>query len=260
MFVDSHCHLEMEEYDKDREAVVARAATEDVCRMLTVGTEEKYFSTVKRIVETYDNVYGAVGLHPHNAAAYSDAFEKTLKGFFSLPKIVACGEIGLDFYRNYAPRDAQVKAFGEQIALGREAGLPLIIHSRNAREETLGLLREMNGDGHPTVIHCYSYDLDTAKRLLEMGYYLSIPGTVTYKNAPLTDVVRYVPLDRLLSETDAPYLTPTPMRGKRNEPAFVRLTVEAIARIKAISVEETALAVSSTFERLFLTKRPERRQ
>ncbi|OPY65490.1 MAG: putative deoxyribonuclease YcfH [Syntrophorhabdaceae bacterium PtaU1.Bin034] len=255
MFVDSHCHLEMEDYDKDRQSVIDRGVKEGVSYMLTVGTEERYFSRVAQIVDSNPTVFGAIGIHPHNAKDYSPALEESIRKHLAHPKIVGYGEIGLDFFRNHSPREAQLEAFRRQIGLAREAGLPIIIHSRNAKRETLEVLEEAGLGDHKTVIHCYSYDLATAKKLLGMGrFYLSIPGTVTYKNTGLTDIVRHVPLDRLLSETDAPFLTPEPKRGRRNEPAYVRLVVETIARIKQQPVEEVASALAATFSDIFLDK------
>jgi TatD DNase family protein len=253
MFVDSHCHLELEEYDDDRAAVVGRALDAGVSWMLTVGTEERYFPKVIEISEANPRVFGAIGIHPHNAADYSDALEERIKGYLAHPGIVGYGEIGLDFYRDYAPRDAQTRAFGRQIEIARAANLPIIIHSRNARDETLDILKNAGLRDHKTVIHCYSYDLDTARKMLDLGFFLSIPGTVTYKNSALGEVIHYVPVDRLLSETDAPFLTPRPNRGKRNEPAFVKLVAEEIARIKETAVEEVAPVLAETFRRIFLT-------
>jgi TatD DNase family protein len=253
MFVDSHCHLELEEYDDDREAVISRALDAGITRMLTVGTEERYFPRVIEIAETHPEVFGAVGIHPHNAGDYSDALEERIKGYLTHPKIVGYGEIGLDFYRDYAPRDAQATAFRRQIEVARTAGLPIIVHSRNARTETLDILKDAKLEEYKVVIHCYSYDLDTAREMLDLGFFLSIPGTVTYKKSGLSEVVRYVPIERLLSETDAPFLTPVPHRGKRNEPSFVRLVAEEIARIKQMSVEEVAPLLADTFTRIFLT-------
>jgi TatD DNase family protein len=251
MFVDSHCHLEMDEYDQDRENVIALARQEGISSMLTVGTERRYFAKVLEIIESHPSVFGAIGVHPHNAAEYSDALESEIKGILTHSKIVGYGEIGLDFYRNYAPQEVQMTVFRRQIEVARTADLPIIIHSRNARAETMNVLREAHLNGHPTIVHCYSYDIGTARDLLDMGMYLSIPGTLTYKTSLLPEIVRYVPLDRLLSETDAPFLSPHPHRGERNQPAFVRFVVEEIARIKEQSVAETARALSNTFHKVF---------
>lgn len=254
MLVDSHCHLELEDYDRDRPEVIGRAAEAGVSCMITVGTEAAYFGKVVSIIEKHDSIYGAIGIHPHNAKDYSPEAEKTIKEYLTHPKIIAYGEIGLDFYRNYSPAQLQVESFRGQIELAREAGLPVVIHSRNAKRETLEILRTALA-GNTTVIHCYSYDVETAGKILDMGMYLSVPGTVTYQNAGLAKVVRYAPLDRLLSETDAPFLTPASEKGKRNEPAFVERVVREIAALKSKTIEETAAVIMETFRSVFLTNR-----
>jgi TatD DNase family protein len=252
MLVDSHCHLELEDYDRDRGAVIGRAAAAGVSCMITVGTEVRYFEKVVSIIEKDDRIYGALGIHPHNAKDYSPEVEKAIRSYLGHPRIIAYGEIGLDFYRNYSPAPLQVESFRRQIALAREAGLPVIIHSRNAKRETLDIVGETLTD-HTTVIHCYSYDVETAGKLLDMGMYLSIPGTITYPETGLAKVVRYAPLDRLLSETDAPFLTPASERGKRNEPAFVGHVVAEIAALKSKTPEETAAVIMGTFRSVFLS-------
>jgi len=244
--------LELEEYDSDRDDVIEMAHRSGVTQMLTVATGERYFAKVIGLTLSYQAVYGLVGIHPHNAESYSDKVEEAIQAILTQPKIVGCGEIGLDFYRDYAPRKTQVEVFRRQLAVGRNAGLPVVIHSRSAKNETIEALRETLPGDHKTIIHCYSYDVDTARTLLDMGMYLSIPGTITYKNSNLPEVVRYVPLERLLSETDAPFLTPHPHRGKRNEPAFVRLVVEEIARLKGMALANVAAVLTATFSALFL--------
>lgn len=241
----------MESFEKDRKEVIERSLQEGLVYMLTVGTEERYFQKVIEILDKYPSMYGAIGIHPHNSKDYNDKLSETINRYLKHRKIVAYGEIGLDFFRNYSPRNYQIKAFTEQIGLAKEAKLPIIIHSRNAQEETLKILQEANiGSG---VIHCYSYDLDTAKKVLDMGLCISIPGTITYNNTQqLTEIVKYVPTDRILAETDAPFLTPHPYRGKRNEPSFVKLIVERIAKIKNEDVEELAMTILDNFSRLFL--------
>ncbi len=253
MFLDSHCHLEMENFDRDRDAVVAKAIEEGLAVMLTVGTEERYFQRVRTIVERYQEVYGALGVHPHNAADFTDRTEGSLLSALRHPKIVALGEIGLDFFKNYSPHDAQRRVFRRQLGLAKDAGLPVIIHSRSAKEETLSIVGEVGPPERGGIIHCYSYDVDGARRFLDLGFHISIPGTVTYgNNGNLTDVVAFVPADRLLAETDAPFLTPNPMRGKRNEPRFVTLTIERVAAIRKRPAEEVAEAMYRNFCRLFL--------
>jgi TatD DNase family protein len=252
MFVDSHCHLEMESFDKDRDKVVERSLEEGLVYLLTVGTEEPYFKKVVEIVEKYDQAYGAIGIHPHSSTAFDEKTALTIKQYLAHPKIVGYGEIGLDFFKNYSPREAQIKAFREQLILAKTLGFPVIVHSRNAKEETLSILKETYGNNASGVIHCYSYDWDTARKLIDMGFYISIPGTITYAGAKESvDVVRNIPLDRLLAETDAPFLTPVPHRGKRNEPYFVKLTVKKLSEIKNRDVEEVASAIHDNFLRVF---------
>lgn len=254
MYVDSHCHLEIEEFDNDRAQVISDSLAEGLVYILTVGTEERYFRKVAEIVDAYPEIYGAVGIHPHNGLAYNEMSAEKLRTALAHPRIVALGEIGLDFFKNYSPRAAQLKAFEGQMELAAEESLPVIIHSRDSRQETLALLKRFSGRlAAGGVIHCYSYDLDTAKKLLDMGFYLSIPGTITYtRNASLADVAKYTPLDRILVETDAPFLSPHPYRGKRNLPHFVKITTEAVARIKGMNVEDLLSAVRVNFETLFL--------
>jgi TatD DNase family protein len=258
MFVDAHCHLEMEAFDKDRGEVIAKSLAEDLDYMLTVGTEERYFEKVIDLIERYPALYGAIGIHPHNSGDFTDGLARRIRGFLSHERIVAYGEIGLDFFRDYAPRKTQREAFRRQIDLALSAGLPIIIHSRDARDETISILQEFRTDHWEGVIHCYSYGLETARRFLDMGFHLSIPGTITYKNAgPLAEVVGYAPIQRLLSETDAPFLTPLPHRGKRNAPYMVKLTVTRMAEIKSISVEDLASSLCRNFVNLFLRDPPQ---
>ncbi len=255
MFVDSHCHLEMEDFEQDRDTVIKKSLEEGLDYILTVGTEERYFDKVLQIIEKYDNIYGAIGIHPHNSACYNDSTEKNVRRYAKHKKIVAYGEIGLDFFKNYSPKDRQIDAFKKQLILAKSLDLPVVIHSRHAKEETLEILQEIHQGNTPGVIHCYSYDYYTAKKLLDMGFYISIPGTITYKNAQKAEeVVKNVPIDRLLAETDAPFLTPVPHRGKRNEPRFVKYTFETIARIRKADIEEIASNIRNNFTKLFLAR------
>jgi TatD DNase family protein len=256
MFIDSHCHLELEEFDKDRPGTIDRAMTHGLSHLITVATEEKYFPRLVEIIESNLAVYGAIGLHPHNAASYSDVFEKKVQRLLAHPKIVGYGEIGLDFYRNHSPHEVQTRVFRRQLEVAIDSQLPVIIHSRDARDETLRIVREMGLSSHPFVFHCYSYDVATAEEIVALGGYLSIPGTVTYKNASVPDVVDRIPLDRVLSETDAPFLAPIPYRGKRNEPAYVTLVVKEIARIKRMEVAHVASVIKQNFFELFKKIKP----
>jgi TatD DNase family protein len=254
MYIDSHCHLEIEEFDNDRAQVISKSLEEGLVYMLTVGTEERYFMKVAEIVDAYPEIYGAIGIHPHNGQAYTNGVAERLRNALTHPKIVALGEIGLDFFKNYSTKPAQIKAFESQMDLACREGLPVIIHSRDSRQETLAVLKQFSGSlPAKGVIHCFSYDLDTAKKLLDMGFYLSVPGTITYtKNTSLVDVAKYIPQDRILVETDAPFLAPNPYRGKRNMPHFVKITTEAVARIRSVTVQDLLSSVRFNFETLFL--------
>lgn len=253
MFVDSHCHLEMESFSKDRDQVIEKSVDEGLKYILTVGTEERYFAKVVEIVNSNPIVYGAIGIHPHNSTDFNGNAAAAIRSYLKQKKIVGYGEIGLDFFKNYSPKDVQMKAFREQLALAADEGLPVIIHSRNALTETLQILGEAYRNMHGGVVHCYSYDRQTAKRLLDMGFYISIPGTITYRSAEeLVKVVEYIPGERILAETDAPFLTPHPHRGKRNVPYFVKLTTVKMAEIRRQQVEELAATICDNFIRLFL--------
>lgn len=253
MFIDSHCHLEMESYDVDRAAVIEHGFRNGLSAIITVGTEEPYFQKVIDIAESHSSIYGAIGIHPHNAKDFNEVLAGKIRQYLRHKKIVGYGEIGLDFFKNHSPRKTQEAAFREQIEIAKEARLPIIVHSRNAPEETLKILREHYKNSHGGIIHCYSYDLSFAKKFLDLGFFISIPGTITYpKNNALQEVVKNIPLDRILSETDAPFLTPQPKRGKRNEPAYVKYTVERIAQILEKPVEGIAQAIVNNFETAFL--------
>lgn len=252
MFIDAHCHLEMEAFDQDRERIIAEGIEEGLEYLLTVGTEVAYFEKVLDIIERYPHIYGAIGIHPHNSKDYDKGLSEALSNYLRKRRIVACGEIGLDFFKDYSPRDSQIEAFRDQIMVAYKAGLPIIIHSRNAADKTLEILETMKGFITGGMVHCYSYDLPTVKRLLGMGFYISIAGTITYKNTKgLADVVRYVPIERLLSETDAPFLAPHPWRARRNLPHFVKSTVKEMATIKRIDISEMTNAIHENFLRLF---------
>ena len=204
------------------------------------------------LTDRYPFIYGAIGIHPHNAKDYNDRLEKLIKKTAGHPGIVGYGEVGLDFFKNHSPVDIQKKVFIKQLALAQEIGLPIIVHSREAREETIDILKSeyRNGGG---VIHCFSYDKAAAGKFLDMGFHISIPGTITYKTAAgLKDVVRYVPLNKLLAETDAPFLTPVPHRGKRNVPYYVKITIEVMAKTRGIDTAALAGTIRDNFFRLFI--------
>ena len=245
MLIDSHAHLEMPEFRKDLSEVLQRAKDSGVEYIFTVGTEKKDWKRALEIAHSHSSVYAILGVHPHNAREIDDKTYPALKELCKHEKVKAYGEIGLDFFRNHSPREVQLKRFREQIGLARELKLPIVIHDREAHRETLEILKSEEAWENGGIIHCFSGDEQMAKTCIEMGFYISIPGSITYKNAgPFHEIVRRLPLESLLVETDAPFLTPVPFRGKRNEPSFVRYTAEKIAEIKKVAFEKVAEATA----------------
>ncbi len=254
MLVDSHCHLDFEDFDADREAVLARARDAGVGAVQTICTRLSQFEQVLALAEAHENMWCSVGIHPHHVAEEEDFTAADLLARAERhAKVIGIGETGLDFYYDTSPRDQQESAFREHIAAARDSGLPLIVHTRNADRETCDILREEAGKGaYPGVIHCFSVGREVAETALELGLYISLSGIVTFKNAEtLRDIAGNIPLDRLLVETDAPYLAPVPHRGKRNEPAYVRDTAEFVAELKAVSFADIAAKSSENFFKLF---------
>lgn len=238
MLIDSHSHIEMKAFDGDRDQVVARAKDVGVDYIIAVGISLEDCKRVVSITKQYKTVYGVIGIHPHHAKDIDNKTYDSLRQMVHNDKIVAYGEIGLDFFRNLSPRNTQIKRFGEQLELASEVGLPVVIHDREAHAQTMNILEQWKGDKRG-IIHCFSGDYGMARKCLDMGFYISIPGTITFKNShQLRDVVKKVPMNRLLVETDAPFLTPQQKRGGRNEPAYVMYTALRIAEIKGVPVEE----------------------
>jgi TatD DNase family protein len=245
MLVDSHAHIELKDFNKDRDDVIHRARENGIDYIVTVGIELNDCRRAVSVAESYEMVFASVGIHPHFAKAIDDRTYDALRELAKHEKVVAYGEIGLDFFRNISPREVQIQRFKEQLELAHELDLPVIIHDREAHKEIMEILEPWNGDQRG-IIHCFSGDYAMAKRCLDWGYYISVPGTVTYKNSSiLRDVVRKVPLERLLVETDCPFLTPDPKRGKRNEPANVVLTARKVADIKGVPFEEVCRITSA---------------
>ena len=254
MLIDSHTHLELSEFDSDREDVIKRAKESGVEHIVTVGINLKDSRNAVALAERYDNIYASVGVHPHDAKSIDETTYDSLKKLSESDRVVAYGEIGLDFFRNLSPGDLQVKRFGEQLELAGELGLPVIIHDREAHREIVEVLKGWKSYSGG-VIHCFSGDYDMAVKCLDMGFYISIPGTITYrKSETLRDVVRKIPIDRLLVETDCPYLSPEPKRGKRNEPANVVYTARKVAQVKGLSFEDVAMITSENTRNLFKMK------
>jgi TatD DNase family protein len=256
MFVDSHAHIDGEEFDADREEVLARAREAGVRAILNVGTGDPHGGNFERAValaEKHEGVYAAVGVHPHDAKLYTEAAERLLLEFVRGGRVVAVGEMGLDYHYDNSPREVQREVFARQLRLAREEGLPVIIHSRDADEETLEILRaECAGAARGGVMHCFGGGPALAEGALSLGFYISFAGNVTFKKAgALREVALTVPLERLLVETDCPYLAPVPHRGRRNEPAYVAATARFLAELRGVSAEELGRATSENFSRLF---------
>jgi TatD DNase family protein len=250
ILVDSHCHLDFPELADEREAVLARARAAGVGTMLTIGTRLDVFQGVRAIAEADTDIWCSVGAHPHEAADHADLLPDQLMALSEHPKVVGIGETGLDFHYDLSLRDTQERVFRAHIAASRATGLPLIIHAREADVEIARILDEERPP--PGVLHCFSSGRALAETALALGFYISISGIVTFKNADdLRAIVRDLPLDRLLVETDSPYLAPVPYRGKRNEPAFVRVTAAAVAALKGVEPERLAAVTSANFFRLF---------
>lgn len=252
MLIDSHAHLEMPEFKKDLTEVLQRAKESGVEYIFTVGTEPRDWKRALEIAQSYSWIYTILGVHPHNAKEIDEKTYSVLKNLCEHEKVRAYGEIGLDFFRNHSPRDIQIQRFREQIALAKELKLPIVVHDREAHQETLEILRTEKGWENGGVIHCFSGDEEMAKACIDMGFYISIPGSITYKNAgPYLELVKKLPLDSLLIETDAPFLTPVPFRGKRNEPGYVRYTAQKIAEIKKVHFERVAEATTRNALKVF---------
>jgi TatD DNase family protein len=253
MLVDSHCHLDFPDYAGKVDEVVARARAAGVGVCVSIGTELKRFPGVRAVAEAHENVWCSVGVHPHESEKelLDDAAALIVEA--GHPKVVAIGETGLDYYYEHAPRAPQQANFRSHIAAARQTGLPVIVHTREADDDTIEILRGEMGKGSFTgLIHCFTGTQRLADAALDLGLYISVSGIATFKNsAALRDVIKTVPMNRLLVETDAPYLAPVPHRGKTNEPAFVVHTATMLAELKGVSAGELATATTENFFRLF---------
>lgn len=250
MLIDSHAHLEMMEFDDDRREVIERAQSSGVDCLVTVGTSLDLSRKAVDLAAQYANIYATIGIHPHEVGTINDKTYDDLRELSRQKKVVALGEIGLDYFRNLAPPALQRERFGEQLQLARELDLPVVIHDREAHEESLQMIK--SSGVQRGVYHCFSGDYALAKQCLDWGFYLSVPGVVTFaKSQTLREVVRRIPLSSLLVETDCPYLAPIPFRGKRNEPAYIVQTVKKVAEIKGLSWEEVAAVTAENTCNLF---------
>src|SRR5436190_5992654 len=257
MYIDSHAHIDGEEFNADREEVIERAQAAGVATILNVGTGDPHSDVFERAVELgekHQSIYTAIGTHPHDARLYDDAAEaKTRKLIKQNSKVVAWGEIGLDFHYDNSPRDVQQAVFAKQLISAKELNLPVIIHTREAETETIALLKSEYNDARARgVFHCFSGSMELAKSALDLDFYISFSGIVTFKKADqLREVASYVPLDRLLIETDCPFLAPIPFRGRRNEPAHVVEVARCVAGLRGIDINEVGRITSDNFATLF---------
>ncbi len=253
MLVDSHCHLDFPDFAAERAEVVSRALAAGVGRMVTISTRVRKFPQVLEIAETYPQVYCSVGTHPHNAHEELDVTAGDLEELSRHPKVVAIGEAGLDYFYDKSPRDAQAQSFRTHISAARSTGLPLVIHARDADADLASILTEETGKGaFPFVLHCFSSGRDLAMTGIELGGYVSFSGIVTFRNSEeIRAIARDLPPDRLLVETDAPYLAPPPYRGKRNEPAYVVHTAKVLAETRGASEADIERQTTENFFRLF---------
>jgi len=253
MLVDSHCHLDFPDFAAELPEVVARARAAGVGHLVTISTRVKRFPEILAIAERFDEVSCSVGTHPHQAAEEPDVTVADLVRLSAHPKVVAIGEAGLDYHYDTSPRPAQEKGFRTHIAAARETGLPLVIHAREADDDIAAILEEESAKGtFPFVLHCFTAGPDLARRGLALGGYISFSGVITFKKSEdLRAIAAAAPVDRILVETDAPFLAPPPHRGKRNEPAFVRETAKVLAQARGVDLDAIAAATTANFFRLF---------
>ncbi len=249
-FIDTHCHLEMKQYDEDREEMIFRAGEAGLEALITIGSDYRSNPAALDLAHTYGCIYASVGIHPHDAKDFTGDIYTQLKEWTQDKRVVAIGETGLDYYYDNSPRDVQREVFARHLALARETGLPVIVHSRDAKEDTMDILRD-SGISRG-VLHCFSGDREMAEKAMMMGLRISIAGPVTFKKATdLKEIVKLVPDDYLLIETDAPYLTPVPYRGKRNEPAYIVHTAKAVAELRGVAIDDIARLTTLNAKRLF---------
>jgi TatD DNase family protein len=253
MLVDSHCHLDFPDFAAELDQVVARAGLAGIGTMVTICTRVRRFEQVRAVAEQFDQIYCSVGTHPHNAAEELDVTAADLARLADHPKVVAIGEAGLDYFYDNAPREAQAAGLRTHIAAARATGLPLVIHARDADEDMAAILKQAAEEGaYPAVLHCFSSGRALAQTGIALGHYVSFSGILTFKNSEtLRDLARDLPPDRILIETDSPYLAPPPHRGKRNEPAFVAQVAAVLAQVRGVSVDTIAEQTTDNFFRLF---------
>lgn len=252
MLIDSHCHLSDNKFVADYADVLSRAQQNGVGSVINISSNLANSREVQAAAEACDWMWATVGVHPHEASSWNDETLDALRQLARHPKVVAIGETGLDFHYDFSPREQQEHTFRQSIRLARELKLPLVIHDREADEMLLNVLREENASEVGGVVHCFTSDIETARAVLDLGFYIGFTGIITFpKSAELCEVVKFVPMEGTLIETDAPYCAPVPHRGKRNEPAFVKFVAEKVAEVKGMSIEEVARVTTENAKRLF---------
>lgn len=252
MLIDTHVHLNADQYDEDLDVVIERARDAGIEKMVVVGFDCKTIKRTMELIEAYEDIYGVIGWHPVDAVDCTDEDLRWIETLAAHEKIIGIGETGLDYHWDKSPKDVQKEVFKKQIALAKRVGLPIIIHNRESTQDCIQILKEENASEAGGIMHAFSADEKTADEVLDMNFYISLGGPVTFKNAQLPkDIAVHVPLNRLLVETDAPFLTPHPYRGKRNEPAYVKLVAEQIASLRDMSYDEFAKISTDNAKRLF---------
>ena len=249
--IDTHCHLDFPDYNDDRDDVLKAARDAGIAKMVNIGCDLKSSQASVDLADRYPQIYAAIGFHPHDAKSYDDQMEKQLRAMANNFKVVAIGEVGLDFYRDRSPRDVQREVFVRQMRLARELGLPLVIHIRDAYEEAIDMLIAEKAYEGNVVLHCFSGTVKDAERALDYGMYLSFGGVLTFSNSRLPELVRNVPLDQIILETDAPFLTPHPHRGKRNSPAMVALVYQKLAEVLNRDLREIEAIIDGNAQKFF---------
>ncbi|WML50344.1 TatD family hydrolase [Neobacillus sp. PS3-34] len=256
MLFDTHVHLNAEQYNEDLKEVISRAQSEGVSEMVVVGFDRPTIKKAMELAEAYDFLYACVGWHPVDAIDMTEEDLQWIEDLSSHPKVVAIGEMGLDYHWDKSPKEIQKEVFRKQIRLAKKVKLPIVIHNRDATSDIVEILKEERAEEVGGIMHCFSGSVETAKECVEMNFLISLGGPVTFKNAKKPkEVAEEIPLEKLLIETDCPYLTPHPYRGKRNEPAYVKLVAEQIAEIKGLPLEEVARVTTSNARKLFGIKR-----
>ena len=250
--IDTHCHLDMISSGEDIDAIISRAAASGVSRIITIGIDLESSKKAIEIAEKYDDVFATVGIHPHNVEQLKDSSYDELEKLCDNSKVVAYGEIGLDFVKQYAPQDIQLEHYARQVALAKKKGLPLVIHDREAHDKILQILKREAPFAAAGVMHCFSGDLHLANQVLDLGFLISLPGVVTFNKAnTLHEVAQKIPLEKLILETDAPFLAPEPYRGRTNLPEYILYTAKKVADLRGITVGEVASTTTDNAQKLF---------